>query len=1265
MLQTHPGIFVRLNADGYDITSSLCAEEVSAHAAAYMGRNEVVQELNLIADGLKERRCLIKASELLSPKIGKVETLRRDIQDIPQRFSTFDAVNRLSYAERATFNPDMSCYPGTRMHLLSIIYEWMDQKRFKQPILWLKGLFGAGKSAISHSVAREASDQKVLASAFFMTPGTTSRDVGGPSTQSMNMPSIDNLVSTLIRDLAGISPNFRDAVGAELESSPRLMTASPIEQLDQLFYPLLPQLPRDRKFLWVIDGFDEIIRQDREGLCARDILESLVKHGQTLSGSNFIIFVTSRPFESHPFEKFTGDYILPLVLDLGTPENAMDIDAIAFLELQKIAEQRGSVFDCPLRHSTLATAFRDKAAGLPLWLKIVRNFLMKSIDPNRALLDLVKPEIGPIGYRQRINETYASVIKAQIDLTDPDNQRYLNNVITVLLSLQRPISRPVLSDLFHGAEDHPSSVIHGVLNALHPLLLGLDNDNPVEFIHLSLRDFFHSSPTFGDLIQDVPAPRDFASGHFSLLVRSFHILQARLEDAEIIYEAEDGGIPNDPLGGVETSEALLYSASAWTHHITQVPASRDYKFDALDSFLADQFPNWLEFHICFGSLLFSSEFMEIIHNIHEGHYVRFCSAIKDRSVANALESISSRLFCSHRFQEAASAGSQAVLSWRSKATSVETNSHLAFSLDALGRAQHELRLSAALTASEESVQIYRVLATEQPAVFTGDLALALNSLSILFHDAGKVQEALETSQESVDIYRDLAAKQPAIFNGDLALTLNNLSFRFSTTGRREDALELSQQSVDLYRELVAQRPAAFNGDLALALNSLCVDLNAVGKRAEALEASQQSVKLYRHLAEERPAVFNGALARALNNLSICFDGAGAKEAAVEASQQSVDLYRELAAEGQAAFKGDLARALNNLSFRFSTTGRREEALEASQQSVDLYRELVAQRPAAFNGDLALALNSLCVDLNAAGKRAEAFEASQQSVKLYRHLAEERPAVFNGALARALNNLSICFDGAGAKEAAVEASLQSVEIYRTLAAERPTVFNLDFACALNNLAVDCSAAGRSPEAFEARQQSVEVYRKLAAERPAEFKGELALALNNLSSDFSEAGKMEEAFEASRQSVELYLELAAEQPATFNASLANAMNTFSETSYQLNVFLEAYELSKSSVIVSRATANASSDKSFWRLAEGLTRFAKIAWLLQDHAMAVEALEESIFLYKGLADDGPSNFQNKLTILLKLQSEWRREGSDICLRQKPETGYGTSLVKRTPCV
>ncbi|KAH8804134.1 hypothetical protein DL96DRAFT_730816 [Flagelloscypha sp. PMI_526] len=205
MLQTHSGAFVRLNADGYDISLSLSPEDVIAHTEAYTRKAAVAEKLEVVGESLKERPNRIKVSETSFPKVGSVERLHHAIQAIPQRASTFDAVNRLPYAERATFNPSMACYSGTRLHLLSVIYEWMKQESYSQPILWLKGLFGTGKSALSHSVALEASNRKVLASTFFMTPGAAPRDVVSPRTQLMNMPSIDNLVSTLLRDLRNFS----------------------------------------------------------------------------------------------------------------------------------------------------------------------------------------------------------------------------------------------------------------------------------------------------------------------------------------------------------------------------------------------------------------------------------------------------------------------------------------------------------------------------------------------------------------------------------------------------------------------------------------------------------------------------------------------------------------------------------------------------------------------------------------------------------------------------------------------------------------------------------------------------------------------------------------------------------------------------------------------------------------------------------------------------------------------------------------------------
>jgi tetratricopeptide (TPR) repeat protein len=99
------------------------------------------------------------------------------------------------------------------------------------------------------------------------------------------------------------------------------------------------------------------------------------------------------------------------------------------------------------------------------------------------------------------------------------------------------------------------------------------------------------------------------------------------------------------------------------------------------------------------------------------------------------------------------------------------------------------------------------------------------------------EEALTADQESVELYRSLAKQRPDAFNPNLAAALNNLANMLSELGHREDALRAIEESVELYRSLAKQHPAFFNPKLALALDNLAVILSALGRPEEVPQMS--------------------------------------------------------------------------------------------------------------------------------------------------------------------------------------------------------------------------------------------------------------------------------------------------------------------------------------------------------------------------------------------------------------------------------------------
>ncbi|MQY06065.1 tetratricopeptide repeat protein [Actinomadura macrotermitis] len=277
----------------------------------------------------------------------------------------------------------------------------------------------------------------------------------------------------------------------------------------------------------------------------------------------------------------------------------------------------------------------------------------------------------------------------------------------------------------------------------------------------------------------------------------------------------------------------------------------------------------------------------------------------------------------------------------------------------------------------------------------------LNWASLRLAAAGDRQAALTTIQEAVDLYRVLAKNEPAAHLPNLAMALNNLGNHLAETGDRQAALTAAQEAVTIRRALAKNEPAAHLPSLAGALNNLGNRLAETGDRQAALTAAQEAVDLYRVLAKNEPAAHLPNLAMALNNLGNRLAETGDRQAALTAAQEAVTIRRALAKNEPAAHQPDLAMALNNLGNRLAQTGDRQAALTAAQEAVTIRRALAKDEPAAYLPDLAM---SLCAEVWI--KEMHSFDLStalttvDEAIEIYEKLAEQLPQTFNGQLAAA-------------------------------------------------------------------------------------------------------------------------------------------------------------------------------------------------------------------------------------------------------------------------
>ncbi|MEM6648336.1 MAG: tetratricopeptide repeat protein, partial [Bacteroidota bacterium] len=309
--------------------------------------------------------------------------------------------------------------------------------------------------------------------------------------------------------------------------------------------------------------------------------------------------------------------------------------------------------------------------------------------------------------------------------------------------------------------------------------------------------------------------------------------------------------------------------------------------------------------------------------------------------------------------------------------------------------------AAALSATEEIVNIQRVRYADDPEAHGGDLAGYLSNLGLRYADEGRYSDALEVTEEARDIYQALYASNRDRYGSDLAMSLNNLGSRYSELGRYGDALLATEEAVTLRRSLYASNRDRYGSDLAMSLNNLSVHYSNAGRYGDALLATEEAVKLYRALSASNRDRYGSDLAMSLNNLGAHYSEVGRYGDALLATEEAVKLYRALSASNRDRYGSDLAAALNNLGVRYSNAGRYGDALLATEEARDLYRALSASNAARYGSDLANSVGLYAHLLVMVDRGAEAVPIAEEGLRLLTPHMQQRPHALARQLQRTL------------------------------------------------------------------------------------------------------------------------------------------------------------------------------------------------------------------------------------------------------------------------
>jgi hypothetical protein len=358
------------------------------------------------------------------------------------------------------------CLDGTRTALLDDIWKWINEADGSKAaeIFLLMDVAGSGKSSIAHTIAQRSHSRGILASSFFF-----SRDI-----PDRRVPQ--KLFSTITRDLASWNKDHAQDISRILEDHRSLASASQSRQFEGLILEPFSRRRINQPIVIVIDALDEG--------CDSETVSILRNKVPELPGT-FRIVVTSRPKDEIMAGVLDVDHVQCRSIDIHGSSNQMDIALYIDDRLRYISSRKRLGPHWPDPQLTLD--FTTKAEGLFIWVSTISNYLCDTTYPDRKLRKLLyQRNASGLHAEAKMDELYAEILSS-CTWDDEDFANEYQLLVGAIMVARTPLSMTALQSLHR---THPTLDVAEILRPLASLFTGLtDSSQPVQIIHLSLRDF--------------------------------------------------------------------------------------------------------------------------------------------------------------------------------------------------------------------------------------------------------------------------------------------------------------------------------------------------------------------------------------------------------------------------------------------------------------------------------------------------------------------------------------------------------------------------------------------------------------------------------------------------------------------------------------------------------------------------------------------------------------------------------------------------------
>ncbi|KAH8180100.1 WD domain, g-beta repeat domain-containing protein [Sarocladium implicatum] len=481
------------------------------------------------------------------------------------------------------FQDSPKCEPGTRERLQGLISDWADEKA-RDPILWLVGPLGTGKSTIARSITEAFHKEDRVLGSYFFKRGEHGRN------------DTNRVLPTLALQLARKMPSFKRSLWMSIDgaSKDEIGQKGLKSQFDMLLRKPLASLPTHDSALTsqliIIDALDECERPEN----LRELITLLYELclAETLC---IRVLLTSRsdPIIKDAFEHFQVSGQVCAV-ELDDPDLRMDTKAdirtylvAAFARIRKL-RRIAPKGDWP------STDDMDRLVHLstdPEPLFIYAAILCRFIETATGASPKQKLTIW-LGQKPKsqLRQIYEPVLSQAFGGPEAEDFDQKMLFLGALILLATPLSVEAIAGLLFIDPDE----VRWWTSALHAVLDDTNSEGVLRPRHKSLSDFL--------LLDELSAFKvETGEIHATIARRCIERMEASLrQDICGIQQLDMYGYDID-LEIIERQipADLAYACRYWVHHIS---LTHKIMVEEVNVFLREHLLHWLEVLSLFGMI---------------------------------------------------------------------------------------------------------------------------------------------------------------------------------------------------------------------------------------------------------------------------------------------------------------------------------------------------------------------------------------------------------------------------------------------------------------------------------------------------------------------------------------------------------------------------------------------------------------------------------------------------------------------------------------